>query len=61
MRINRCPKCGRVPKVTLIQSYLTLDGFVVVECQTCGLKITYDFESTEGAIEKWNETTEKVK
>jgi transcription elongation factor Elf1 len=57
MQINRCPKCGREPRVDLIQSYLTLDGFVTVECQTCGLKVTCDFESTELAIEKWNRMT----
>lgn len=61
MKINRCPKCGREPKVILTQSWLTLDGFVVVECQTCGLKVTNDFESIEVAIEKWNRMTEKTK
>jgi hypothetical protein len=47
--------------VDLIQSYLTLDGFVTVECQTCGFKVTCDFESTELAIEKWNRMTKGEK
>jgi uncharacterized Zn finger protein len=57
-KINKCPKCGREPKIILIQSRLTLDGFVLIECQKCGIKVTHDSESEEVAIEKWNKLTE---
>lgn len=61
MQINRCPRCGREPKIILIQGCLTLDGFVLIECQKCGIKVTNDFESEEVAIEKWNELTNNIK
>ena len=53
MRINRCPKCGREPK---LMEWLE-SGQYEVECPNC-LDYSGGFDTPDEAIVKWNEITE---
>lgn len=51
MKINRCPKCGRAPKII---EWL-LSGYEVV-CLHCKYYSSM-FDTRAEAVEKWNEMT----
>lgn len=54
MQINRCPKCGKKPKVMrTVRFALTLFD---VRCNDCHMH-TGCRETRDEAIEKWNELT----
>jgi hypothetical protein len=52
MQINRCPKCGREPK--MIKYVMAGDE---LECYSCGLRTGVCFNFDE-AVTKWNALTE---
>jgi hypothetical protein len=54
-KINRCPKCGRVPEVIRLERKFVLSAYEV-ECYDCGLHTGY-CKTYEEAIAKWNELT----
>jgi transcription elongation factor Elf1 len=57
MKINRCPKCGKDPKVYCGTALLNGEmRDVNIECESCGL-CTRTYKTRAEAIAKWNEMT----
>lgn len=59
MKINRCPKCGKVPVSTKEYADMFFCGYKI-ECLDCGLNTGY-YAAKSKAVAKWNELTNKMK
>ena len=58
MQINRCPKCGREPKIYCGEALLNgILRDVKIMCDDCWL-YTGICETLDEAVEKWNKMTE---
>jgi transcription elongation factor Elf1 len=58
MQINRCPKCGKEPKMIAHPGILV--ARMEIRCDSCGLSTKQCISVTE-AVAKWNEMTGAVK